>query len=106
MPTNFIFDILKEHFEEITKKKENTSDMKLKLTIPVEISLEKDELDILIEFIKSNDQLDYLKINLPGSFNFKDLLTEELSKEKVPNLKITIKEKLESIASTSYNEFS
>ena len=105
MPVNFIFDIQKDQFDKIIKNKESNSNLKLELNIPVEITLDKDELEILIHFLKSNEQLEYLKINLPGAFNFKDLLTEELSKEKVPNLKITIQEKIDQIATTNINEF-
>ena len=105
MPINFIFDIQKKQFDNILKKKDSNSDKKLELKLPVEISLENEELEILKNFLKTNEQLEYLKINLPGSFNFKDLLTDELSKEKVPNLKITIQEKFDQIATTNINEF-
>ena len=106
MPANFIFDIDKENFIEILKKKAEKTDLKLKLTIPVEISLNDNfELESLINFLEKNQKLEYLKINLPGSFNFNELLTEELIKEQVPNLKITIQEKIDNIATTNFNEF-
>lgn len=106
MPTNFILDLQKDQFESITKNKDKNSEKNLKLTLPVEIALDEEELEILIHFIQENTQLEFVKINLPGSFNFKELLTDELSNEKVPNLKITIQEKLDSVTTTSFNEFS
>ena len=106
MPANFIFDIDKQIFTEILKKKDEKKDLKLKLTIPVEISLTDNiELESLINFLENNQKLEYLKINLPGSFNFNELLTEELIKEQVPNLKITIQEKIDNVATTTFNEF-
>ena len=106
MPANFIFDIDKENFIEILKKKAEKTDLKLKLTIPVEISLNDNfELESLINFLENNQKLEYLKINLPGSFTFNELLTEELIKEQVPNLKITIQEKIDNVATTNFNEF-
>lgn len=106
MPANFILNIQKDQFETITSNKEKNSEKILKLTLPVEITLDEEELKILMKFLKENSQLEYVKINLPGSFNFKELLTDELSNEKVPNLKITIQEKLDSVTTTSFNEFS
>ena len=106
MPANFIFDIDKENFTEILKKKDEKKDLRLKLTIPVEISLNDNfELESLINFLENNQKLEYLKINLPGSFTFNELLTEELIKEQVPNLKITIQEKIDNVATTNFNEF-
>ena len=106
MPANFIFDIDKENFTEILKKKDEKTDLRLKLTIPVEISLNDNfELESLINFLENNQKLEYLKINLPGSFTFNELLTEELIKEQVPNLKITIQEKIDNVATTNFNEF-
>ncbi len=106
MPSNFIFEIKKENFDEIIKKKDPNNDLKFSLTIPVEINLsDKDEFEKLKTFLESNKKLEYLKINLPGSFSFSNVLTEELINEQVPNLKITIQEKIDSEVTTNFNEF-
>lgn len=106
MPSNFVFEIEKKNFELILKKQVSDSDLKISLTIPMEIELnDKDELDRLKTFLTSNLKLEYLKINLPGSFSFTELLTDTLINEQVPNLKITIQEKMDSVATTTFNEF-
>ena len=111
MPGNIILDISKDHFDEIIKKRDSKSDqpnnLTLKLIIPVELVFSSlEELQILSKFIVEDKKLEYLKINLPGSFNFNELLSDELIKEQPPNLKITIQEKIDSIATTtSFNEF-
>lgn len=106
MPSNFIFEIKKSNFDEIIKNNESNNDLKFTLTIPVEINLnDREEFEKLKKFFEANKKLEYLKINLPGSFNFSNVLTEELIKEQVPNLKITIQEKFDSEITTNFNEF-
>lgn len=106
MPSHFVFEIEKKHFELILKREESDTDLKISLNVPMEIELnDKNELEKLKNFLDTNEKLEYLKINLPGSFNFTELLTEELIKEQVPNLKITIKEKIDTVATTTFNEF-
>ena len=111
MPENIILDIDKDNFDEIIKKNNSKNDqpnnLTLKLTIPVEIVFSSlEELEILSKFIVEDKKLEYLKINLPGSFNFEELFSDELIKEQPPNLKITIQEKIDSVSTTtSFNEF-
>ena len=106
MPSKFVFEIEKKNFELKLKKQVSDSDLKISLTIPMEIELnDKDELDRLKTFLTSNLKLEYLKINLPGSLSFTELLTDTLINEQVPNLKITIQEKMDSVATTTFNEF-
>lgn len=106
MPTNIIFDIPKEKLTELLAKQEpESTSLKMNLEIEILFSSES-EIKVIKKFMEDNKQLEYVKINLPGSFNFEDLLTEELSKEQVPNLKITIKENIERVTTTtSFNEF-
>ena len=77
MPANIIFDIPKEKLMKLLAKQEpkNTS-LKMNLDIEILFSSES-EIKSLSKFIKDNKQLEYVKINLPGSFNFEDLLTDE-----------------------------
>ena len=106
MPSNIIFDIPKEKLIELlAKQKSKSTSLKMNLDIEILFSSES-EIESLSKFMEENKQLEYVKINLPGSFNFEDLLTEELSKERVPNLKITIKENIEKFTTTTgFNEF-
>lgn len=104
MPINIILEIDKSHFKkQISTENQNT--LSIKLEIPVEIHFEEKELETLMNFIENNKKFEYLKINLPGSFSFNELITDELIKEEVPNLKITISEKINNTISTSFNEF-
>ena len=107
MPKNILFDIAKENFDQILTQQES-NESKIKLTVSIDIIFSsKEELDSLKKFIQKNKKLEYLKLNLPGSFNFEEVLTEELIKEQVPNIKITIKETTsEQTTTTSFNEFS
>ena len=107
MPKNILFDIAKEIFDQILTQQES-NESKIKLTVSIDIIFSsKEELDSLKKFIQKNKKLEYLKLNLPGSFNFEEVLTEELIKEQVPNIKITIKETTsEQTTTTSFNEFS
>lgn len=111
MPARITFDITKTHLEEIIKNKDLNSDknpnLDIKINVPIIITLESlEEFEALAKFIRENKKLEYLKINLPGSFNFLELFTEELIREQVPNLKITIQEKIDNITTTTFNEFS
>lgn len=107
MPEKIIFDIPKEKLNEILSSQEGNK-ITLKVNVQIEVTFSSEsELKSLKRFIQENKKLEYLKINLPGSFNFEDVLTDELIKEQVPNLKITIQEKFDNVATTtSFNEFS
>lgn len=112
MPSNIIFNIDKDTFTQLLAKQESNENnasennsITLNLTIEMQF-LSESELESLKTFVKENKKLEYLKINLPGSFSFEELLTEELIKEQVPNLKITIQEKIDNVTTTTFNEFS
>ena len=96
MPKFIIIDLIKEILTAesiIDSKLKDENLINLKITLPVEIQFEKDELNAIKEYINLNTEFQSIKLKIPGYVNLSTVLTEDILKENISHLKISINEK-------------
>lgn len=76
----------------IKEEKDSENLIQVEIKIPVQLTFEKGEVRALKDYVDQNLNFDSLKIKFPGYLNLMDFLTDELIKEQIPKLQITINE--------------
>ena len=100
MPKQIIITLDKSVKDSESLGDRNIKGATVSLTLPIQIEFEIDEYDILHSYIKNNKNFNSIKLKIPGGINLRSVLTEDIIKDNIPNLLITIKEKEEKFTSS------